>query len=187
MPSPIAHGLVGLTVHILASKDREELRDPWRIGVTVGAALVPDVDLLFRFVDGANHHNNETHSLGFALLAAVAAALAFRVSGWRRPLVLALAVGLAWSSHVLLDVLNLDTHPPIGLMALWPFSDAYYKSPFLLFLDIGRTLDWTAVKHNTVSAAWECVVLVPALLAAWRYRTRHLEMPPWREGSKANP
>ena len=78
----------------------------------------PDVDLLFKFVDGANHHSNETHSLGFALLAAVAAALAFRLSGWRRPLILALAVGLAWSSHVLLDVLNLDTHPPIGVLAL---------------------------------------------------------------------
>ncbi|MEE8218280.1 MAG: metal-dependent hydrolase [Vicinamibacteria bacterium] len=187
MPSPIAHGLAGLTIHLLASRDREELRDPWRIGVTVGAALVPDVDLLFRFVDGANHHSNETHSIGFAMLAAVTAAVAFRLVRWRRPVVLALALGLAWVSHVLLDLLNLDTHPPIGVMALWPISDGYFKSPVLLFLDIGRTLDWTAVRHNTVSAAWECVVLVPVLLVAWRYRMRHLGRPQWREGSRASP
>ncbi len=187
MPSPIAHGLVGLTVHVLASRDREELRDPWRIGVIVGAALVPDVDLLFRFVDGANHHNNETHSVGFAMLVAVAAAVAFRLVRWRRPVVLALWLGLAWVSHVLLDLLNLDTHPPIGVMALWPFLDGYFKSPVLLFLDIGRTLDWTAVRHNTVSAAWECVVLGPVLLVAWRYRMRQLGRPRWREGSRASP
>ena len=186
MPSPIAHGLAGLTVHVLASKDRQELLDPWRLGVTVGAALLPDVDLLFKLVDGTNHHNNETHSLGFALLAAGSAALAFRLSGWARPLVLALAVGLAWSTHVVLDLLNLDTHPPIGILALWPLSGAYYKSPFLLFLDIGRTLDWTTVGHNTVSIAWECVILVPVLFVACRYRLRHLGRLPWPEGSKAS-
>lgn len=187
MPSPLAHGMVGLTVHLLASRDREELLDPWRAGVTLGAALIPDVDLLFKFVDGTNHHNNETHSLGFAVLAAVSAALVFRTTGWRRPLVLALAVGLAWGSHVLLDTLNLDTHPPIGVMALWPVVDGHYKLPFLLFLDIGRTLDWTAVRHNSVSAAWELVVLLPLLLVAWRYRMRHLGRPPWPEDSKASP
>lgn len=187
MPSPVAHGLVGLTVHLLASRDREELRDPWRIGVTVGASLIPDVDLLFRLVDGQSHHNTETHSIGFALLAAVTAAAVFRLVKWKRPLALALAVGLAWGSHVLLDCLNLDTHPPIGLMALWPFSDGYYKSPVLLFLDIGRTLDWTAVRHNSVSVAWESVILVPPLLVAWRYRMRHLGRGAWREGSRASP
>jgi membrane-bound metal-dependent hydrolase YbcI (DUF457 family) len=187
MPSPIAHGLVGLSVHLLASRDRAELHDPWRIGVTVGASCIPDVDLLFRMVDGVNHHNNETHSFGFALLAAVTAAAVFRLVRWKRPLVLGLVLGLAWASHVLLDLLNLDTHPPIGLMALWPLSDGYYKSPVLLFLDIGRTLDWTAVKHNSVSAAWECVILVPVLLAAWRYRMRHLGRDAWREGPRASP
>src|SRR6266508_2654584 len=52
MPSPFAHGVAGLAVHVLASRDREELRDPWRLGVTVGAALLADVDLAFRLVDG---------------------------------------------------------------------------------------------------------------------------------------
>jgi membrane-bound metal-dependent hydrolase YbcI (DUF457 family) len=172
MPSPIAHGLVGLTVHVLASRDRGELRDRWRIAVIVGAALLPDLDLTFRFVDGRNHHDNELHSVGFALLAALAAAVFFSLRRWRRPLALALTVGLAWCSHLLLDFLNVDTHPPIGLLALWPFSHAYFKSPVPIFMDIGRTLDWTTVRHDTAAVAWECTVLVPLLLATWYCRRR---------------
>ena len=57
-----------------------ELRDRWRLGVTVGAALAPDLDLTFRFVDGRNHHDYELHSIGFALLAAALRwLLAFRL------------------------------------------------------------------------------------------------------------
>jgi membrane-bound metal-dependent hydrolase YbcI (DUF457 family) len=187
MPSPVAHGLAGLAVHVLASRDRAELRDPWRFGLTVGAALVPDVDLAFQLVDGRNHHNNEMHSIGFAVLGAVAAALVLRVLGRRAKAAAAFAVFFAWSSHLLLDFLNVDTHPPIGLLALWPFSDAYWKSPFPLFLDIGRTLTWATVRHNAVAGAWECAVLVPLLLACWRVKSRQLGGLSWREASRASP
>jgi inner membrane protein len=185
MPSPLAHGLAGLTVHLLASRDGRELGDPWRIGVTVGAALIPDLDLAFKLVDGKNHHNDQLHSLGFALLAAVAGAAVFRLLAWRRPVALALAAGLAWTSHVLLDYLNVDTNPPIGLMALWPFSDAYYKSSVPVFLDIGRTLTWSTVRHDAVAGAWELVVLVPILLACWRYKAGQLGEIQWHVGSRA--
>ncbi len=175
MPSPIGHGLAGLTVHVLASRNRQELLDPWRAAIILGAALAPDIDLAFRFIDGRNHHNNETHSIGFALIAAVAAALIFRLRAWTRPLALGLAVGGAWLSHVLLDYLNRDTNPPIGIMALWPFSSAYYKVPWPIFLDIGRTLEWTTVWKNGLAAAWEAAVLTPVLLVAWRFRSRRME------------
>jgi membrane-bound metal-dependent hydrolase YbcI (DUF457 family) len=187
VPSPVAHGLVGLTVHVLSARERDELFDPWRAAVTVGAALIPDADLLLRFVDGRNHHGNEMHSIGFAIVAAVAGAALFRLLRWKKPLATALAVFLAWASHVVLDYLNVDTHPPIGIMALWPFSNGYYKSPIPIFLDIGRTLDWTAVQHNSLAVAWECVVLIPLLLLAWRHRVRHLGRGAWRVGSKASP
>jgi hypothetical protein len=187
MPSPLAHGLVGLTVHVLASRDRRELRDRWRLGVTVGAALVPDLDLAFRLVDGRNHHNFAFHSIGFALLAGASGAAVFRLLRWRRALALGAVVALAWTSHLVLDYLNVDTNPPIGLMALWPFSSAFFKSPLPLFMDIGRTLTWTTVRHNLVAGAWECVVLVPLLLGAWRIRGRRLEGSGWHVDSRASP
>jgi membrane-bound metal-dependent hydrolase YbcI (DUF457 family) len=175
MPSPLAHALAGLTVHVLASRTRDELRDVLRAALVVGAALAPDVDLLFRFVDGRNHHNNETHGLGCALLAGALGAIAFPLLRFSRPYALAFAVSLAWASHTLLDYLNRDTSPPIGLMALWPWSSSYYKFPWPLFMDIGRTLDLTTVRHDLVAAAWEACVLGPLLLLALRYRRRRLE------------
>jgi membrane-bound metal-dependent hydrolase YbcI (DUF457 family) len=185
VPSPLAHGLVGLTIHTLAARERDELLDPRRAGVTLAAALAPDLDLLFRFVDGRNHHNDEMHSLGLALLAAAVGAAVFPLLRWRWPLKLAVLVGLAWTSHLVLDYLNVDTSPPIGLLALWPFSNGYYKSPIPIFMDIGRTLDWATVRHNAVAGAWECVVLVPPFLASWRRRMRQLGGRAWHEGSKA--
>ena len=186
MPSPFAHGVAGLVVHIVASRDRQEFRDPWRIGVTVGAALLPDVDLAFRFVDGENHHSAELHGIGFALLAAVAGGLVFRLLGWGRPFAAGLAAGLAYATHPLLDYLNVDTHPPIGIMALWPFSTGYYKFPWPIFLDIGRTLTWTTVAHDAVAGAWEALVLLPLLWFVWRRRAARLGGALWHEGSRAS-
>ena len=154
--------------------------------MTVGAACLPDVDLLFQFVDGRNHHNNELHGIGFAILAGAAGAGVFRLLGWARPFAAALAVGLAYATHPLLDYLNVDTHPPIGLMALWPFTSAYLKFPWPIFMDIGRTLDWNTVRHDTVAAIWETILLGPILVGAWRWRRRRMGGPPWREGSRAS-
>jgi inner membrane protein len=188
MPSPVGHAIAGLTVHVLTSGSRAERIDWRRAAIVAGAALAPDLDLAFRFVDGRNHHGNETHSLGAALLAAILAlglAAFWRV---RRPQVMALSIGLAWSTHVLLDYLNVDTHPPIGILALWPLSLAYFKFPFPIFLDVGRTLDLGTIRHNALAATWESVVLLPVLVWAWRFRIdREGGGPPWHEDSIASP
>jgi membrane-bound metal-dependent hydrolase YbcI (DUF457 family) len=174
MPSPIGHAIAGLTVHVATARDEAEILSPRRILVISAAALLPDVDFLFRLVDGRNHHQQETHSIGFAALAALAAALAFRLGGWARPFRSGGAVGLAWLSHVLLDWLNNDTNPPIGLMALWPLTRDYYKFAWPVFLDVGRTLSWETVRNNALAAAWEAVVLLPLFSLAWRLRWQRL-------------
>jgi membrane-bound metal-dependent hydrolase YbcI (DUF457 family) len=172
MPSPVGHGLAGLTVHVLVSRNELELRNPRRLALTVGAALAPDIDLLFRFVDGRNHHNHETHSIGLAIAAGVLVGLLAWLRRWERPFAFGAASGLAWASHVLLDYLNVDTSPPIGIMALWPFESGFHKFPWPLFLDIGRKLDWATLQHDAVAAVWEATVLLPVLLGAWWLRHR---------------
>jgi membrane-bound metal-dependent hydrolase YbcI (DUF457 family) len=174
MPSPVGHALAGLTVHILASQRAEDLLSPGRAILTVSAALLPDIDLAFQLVDGRNHHGNETHSLGAAALAALVVWAVAGARGVARPRLLAAATGAAWFSHVVLDFLNRDTHPPIGILALWPLSSEYFKIPWPLFLDIGRTLEWSTVRHDLLAALWECVVLLPFLWGAWRFRLRRL-------------
>lgn len=187
MPSPLAHGLTGLAVHALVARTRDDLYDVRRAAVIVGAALAPDLDLLFKFVDGQNHHNQETHSLGCAFLAGLLAYAVARPLGVRSPRAWAVPVALGWASHVLLDYLNVDTHPPIGILAFWPLSGANFKVPWPIFMDIGRTLDWPTVRHNAVAAAWEAVVLVPLLALVWRSRRRALGSGSWHAGSKASP
>jgi inner membrane protein len=172
MPSPVGHALAGLTVHVLSARDATELRSVRRALLLVGAATAPDLDLLFRFIDGRNHHQAETHSIGAAALAAVVVWAATRLRHWPRPAALGLVTGCAWLSHVLLDYVGLDTHPPIGIMALWPFERGFHKAPWTIFLDIGRTLEWATVRHNALAMAWEVVLLGPLLLASWRLRTR---------------
>lgn len=173
LPSPLGHALGALTIHLLSARDREAVWRPARALTLVGAALAPDLDLLFKYVDGRNHHQAETHSIGFAVLAGLAAA---GWAAWRRgdrPWVLGLLTALAWGSHIVLDYLGRDTHPPIGLLALWPLSGDHYKFPWPVFWDIGRTLDLTTVRHNVAAVAWEVLLLapLPAFLLWRRLRT----------------
>ena len=171
MPTPLAHALAGLAVHV-ATAPRDEIASRRRAAITVAAAVAPDLDFAWTLVDGMNHHQAEGHGLGVGLALAGIVAAAAAVFGLGRPLALGLGALLGWSSHLFLDLMNVDTHPPVGLMALWPFSSAYFKSPWPIFLDIGRTLDWRTVRHDTVAVAWELAILCPVLVAAFRARAR---------------
>ena len=169
MPSPVAHFLAGLSVHV-ATAPAGDLGWRRRTAITVAAAIAPDLDLLLKPF-GLAVHQGASHSVGAALLAGAAVAAGAALLRWPRPLTLGLSAILGWSSHVVLDLLNLDTHPPIGLMALWPFAEGYYKVPWPIFLDIGRTLDWRTVRHDALALAWEAALLCPLLVVIWRIRT----------------
>jgi membrane-bound metal-dependent hydrolase YbcI (DUF457 family) len=169
VPSPLGHTLAALGLHALTAPP-EQLKHRLRIGVVVAAALAPDLDLLLRFVDGRNHHQAESHSLGCAMLAGFAVWALARMLGWPRPGALGLLAFGGWLSHVLLDLLGRDTHPPIGLMALWPLSRGYYKFPWPVFMDIGRTLTWETAFHDALAMAWETALVAPVVLLLWRLR-----------------
>jgi membrane-bound metal-dependent hydrolase YbcI (DUF457 family) len=169
VPSPLAHFLFGVTAHVATAPARD-LGWQQRTIITVAAAIAPDLDLVLKQV-GLAAHQGASHSIGAALLAGSTVAVAAAILRWPRPAVLGLAALLGWSSHIVLDLLNLDTHPPIGLMALWPLTHGYYKVPWPIFLDIGRTLDWKTVRHDALALAWEAELLCPLLLLVWRART----------------
>jgi hypothetical protein len=59
-------------------------------------------------------------------------------------------------------------------MAFWPVSQSYFKFPWPIFLDIGRTLEWKTVVNNVVAITWETVLLAPLLYFIWRRRSRAL-------------
>jgi hypothetical protein len=162
--------MVGLTVHLLTARGRGEARDVTRALVAASAAMAPDLDLLLKLVDGRNHHQAESHSIGCAAIAFLLAWGLARVRGAPHAGRWGLAALVGWSSHVALDFFGRDTHPPIGLMALWPLSSGHFKFPWPLFMDVGRTLDWRTVWHNAVAILWEIALLLPLAGACWRWR-----------------
>ena len=174
MPSPLGHALAGVAVGVLAAGPRALVRalDPPAAKRPIDTAvlamlpfaalgMLPDVDLLFGV------HSMYTHSIGAVVLILLAARA---VTGrWRW----ALAASLAYGSHLVLDALGHDTTPPIGIMALWPFTSAYYQSDLHLFLPISRRY-WVAgfLAHNLTAVAREVLCLLPlTALAYWRVLT----------------
>jgi inner membrane protein len=87
--------------------------------------MLPDADVvLFRFgatYDSAWVHRGFSHSLGFAILLGLAAAVALR--RFAPPLVAFWFVALSAASHGLLDMLTNGGH---GIAFLWPLSDHRY-------------------------------------------------------------
>jgi hypothetical protein len=89
----------------------------------------------------------------------------------------AVGIGAAWASHILLDWLGSDTSPPIGIMALWPFSWEYYQSSLCVFDAISRRY-W--LRHeffagNLRAVLKELAILVPTLWLVSMRRRRGLK------------
>ncbi len=125
--------------------------------------MAPDLDFLW------GRHNMETHSLGAAVLAGLV------VLAWtngRAPR-LALAVTLAWASHVLFDWLGSDATPPLGVMALWPVTSEFYFAYAYVFEAISRRTHlpnfWP---HNLWAVAKEVLMLAPVVVGMWALRRR---------------
>ncbi len=136
-------------------------RDVAVAAILAAVASAPDLDLLI------HGHRGPSHSLGAALIAGAIALLTTRRPRW------AIAVTAAWGSHVLLDWMGTDTRPPVGVMALWPFTREYYESGLHLFPAISRRY-WLAEfwVYNLKALAVELLILGPiaALVVWWRSR-----------------
>lgn len=163
MPSPIGHmlgGVIGgwLVAGRSAASSGSSPRARWHrpdLRQAVGFAAfgaAPDLDLLF------GTHSTYTHSVGAVVLTALAV---YAWSRGRSPR-LALACAAAVASHILLDWLGSDTTPPIGIMALWPFTREFYQSPFFVFMAITRRW-WLPQFYtwNVVAALRELAILGP--------------------------
>lgn len=154
MPSPVGHALGG----IAAAWRLVPRRNRHAAALLAAVAVAPDLDLI------VGTHRGASHSIGAAVLAGVAAWLFLRNPRW------AAAVALAWGSHVLLDWLSNDTRPPIGIMALWPVTSAYYKSAVEIFPPVSRRY-WEARfwVYNLRAVTAELILLGPlAAFALWR-------------------
>lgn len=171
MPTPIGHALAGLAV---AGAGRASRLSGRQVAILAFCAAAPDLDLFLRVIDGVNHHRGPSHSFAMAALVGLGTVFLRRAGlGLPGPALM----GAAWASHVVLDYFGLDTSPPVGEMALWPFSDAFHASPVSIFYDIPRSFSAAANRHNLMAVAIEMAVLGPLAWLCWRGSR-------WRTGSR---
>jgi hypothetical protein len=173
MPSPLGHVIAGAAAGWLIAGTPGGRGQPRR-GIVRDACLfgalgaLPDVDLIF----GA--HSGPTHSLAAAAIVSAAIVAAARSAAMRPRIVTAAACFAAYASHVLLDWLATDSSPPIGIMALWPFSREHYESDLHVFMAISRRYwtGWSFVRQNAIAVARELAILLPLLAVIVLARTR---------------
>jgi membrane-bound metal-dependent hydrolase YbcI (DUF457 family) len=119
MPLPIAHGLLGASIvaalHPAAVPGRKYI--PLLMGAFLAIAADFDFLLVFALHD-KTWHRDFSHSLVFALLVCGLFALALG----KRRLKEALAYGLAFASHGILDFMTSKVGG--GVELFWPFSQA---------------------------------------------------------------
>ena len=156
MPTPIGHALGGLIAGAAVA--------PSGLLLCAAAGVLPDIDFAW------GGHNQQTHSLGAAIIAGLI------VLAWKRSPRLAIAVTLSWATHVLFDWLGSDDTPPIGVMALWPVNTNYYFANAFVFEAISRRywLD-NFITHNTWAVIKEVLILGPIVITAflWQVRRRY--------------
>ena len=169
MPTSFGHAAAGIAAAWTADR-RASNR------LTVACALLaasPDLDLLF------HTHRGPSHSLGAAIIVGVAAGLivrSTRVARSPQAIRIGLICGLAYSTHILLDWLAIDTWPPYGLQALWPFSSEWYISGLNWFRQTERDHFFSvhAFVVNTKAVVQEMAILLPILGLLWLVRVKAL-------------
>ena len=154
MPSPIGHAIAGVIAGW--SIDPPSSGGKARILGYAAAGMAADLDLLV----GA--HSGPTHGIGAAAIVGIVSWVILRRTGARRSAMVACAVAMAYASHTLLDWLGTDSSPPIGIMAMWPFSHEYYESPWHVFMAISRRY-WLPEfwRFNLLALGRELLILMP--------------------------
>lgn len=139
----------------------------------VALAVAPDLDILLAA------HRTVTHSLGAVLLTAVVSGAVARALG-SPAMATGVLCGVTVASHIALDWLGRDSSTPLGVMALWPVSTAYFYSGVDVFAEVSRRY-WKPdefILRNAVSIAREFLILGPiAALAWWARRRRFMRSP----------
>jgi membrane-bound metal-dependent hydrolase YbcI (DUF457 family) len=116
MPLPIAHGLLGASI---VAAVRPEPTNRYFMPLFVGAILANAADFDF-FLVIALHSKTWHRGFSHSILLALVLCLVFVLALGRRHLRAAIAYGLAFASHAILDYVT--TKEGGGVELLWPFS-----------------------------------------------------------------
>ena len=173
MPSPVLHSVVG-ALFARRQSDQSRTASLVVLAALIFAANAPDLDFVAGILVDAptRFHRGASHSLlataGFGVLSYLAA----RLAGYRSATWFGVAMTLAFTSHLLLDMLSPRGDPYRGVELGWPLIDERVSSPYRLFVGVrfdprsdsfvGGLLRGDYLSHNLYVVATE-VVLVAAI------------------------
>lgn len=186
MSSPIGHSLTGYLIYSLNSGTLK-LSELKRLSLCIFAANAPDLDFMPGVIMGKPNmfHHGISHSIGAALIFCCFLAFTFHCCRWEtfgRTLWLSLAL---YCFHLLLDYVSFDGRSPIGIPVLWPLSNTYYISPFIVLPPVthsGWTHAGTALFlkevfswHNLGVVMLETAIMIPFafIIRLVRQKIRH--------------
>ena len=178
MATPIGHSLAGYVVYIFAAaKDRDRLN---LILLCIVMANAPDLDFLPGIFLGkpAMYHQGITHSLGFALMVSLVAAVLYSIKGKSFSVTFNLCF-FSYFSHLVIDFFGPDQRLPYGIPLFWPISVEHFISPVSLFLGVhhvrstsASTLEWIDGifdPYNLGAICLEVLLIAPFILLGKRY------------------
>jgi inner membrane protein len=141
LPSPVGHTLGGIALLQIAQRMGAGRKpNPVLLGGIVLATNAADLDFAAGMLlgDVERFHHGPSHSLLAAGLFGIAAGLIARWVKADRPGNFGALLGLAYASHLLLDMMSTNGQPPLGVPLFWPVSETRVNLPLNLFLDITR-------------------------------------------------
>jgi membrane-bound metal-dependent hydrolase YbcI (DUF457 family) len=164
MPLPVAHALVGAGVVAAMQQERTSRRAYAQMLIAALLANAADLDFLLVYAQGSKTwHRAFTHSFGFSLLVFVLLAL------WlgRRKLKTAVAYGIAFGSHAVLDFVT--TREGSAIELFWPFSD---KRVMLGWWGLSEWPSRMTASQIVLALALEFALFAPVLLTIMFLRRR---------------
>jgi membrane-bound metal-dependent hydrolase YbcI (DUF457 family) len=173
MPSPVGHALAGLAIAWSGERLYRHAAPQvpaWRVALLCASlAVIPDLDFVYPSI-----HRTVTHSVTAAFVVVLVAACVMRglSGGWQWKV--ALLLGLAYSSHMVLDWMGGDRKSPPGIQALWPFSREWFiaERPIFLAMERTRPLSPATMAVNLRAMLQELLWLLPVVAALWAWRRR---------------
>jgi membrane-bound metal-dependent hydrolase YbcI (DUF457 family) len=164
MPLPLAHALVGATAVAAMQHEGPSRRTYAQLLIAALLANAADLDFLLVYLQGSKTwHRAFTHSLVFSLFVCVLLAL------WlgRRKLKTAMAYGIAFGSHAVLDFVT--TKEGSGIELFWPFSE---KRVMLGWWGLSEWPSRMTASQIIQALALECALFAPVLLTIMFLRRR---------------
>lgn len=169
MPSPLGHALASAVLY--KRKIRGKWTKDWKLLIFyIFCGICPDLDFLpgFFMGDVNRFHHGFSHSFLGAFVIAGFLWLFYGI--WRHAWKIRdlFFISVLVILHPVMDFFALDTSFPYGCPLFYPFSKAYWISPWIFFQDIHRSslADFFFGANNLLAFWIECAVFLPLLMVA---------------------